>query len=486
MTERDSGYRPIRYHELTKHTPSSVRAGTHRIDWMDPPKPFKEYLELAPIALPKRSPNTGFPVSSALIGQLGEPRELDAAELARILVLAAGVKSVRPQPSGTPVYLRNYACAGALYPIEVYASCAGVAGVDDGLYHYSPLDDTLRQIRPGDPRPYLARAGGYRASLAQAPVTVVLTGIPWRTNWKYRARGYRHLYWDSGMIVANLLALAASGGHTSEVVAGFADTELDRLAGIDGRTEMSLCLVPVGFGQGSGEAAEPADAPAPEVEHAVGKLSFRTREYDEVLEAHLQTSLRSPAEAQFWQQDPYPNKAPAPEATALTGIERTIRKRGSKRRFSWKSIPKDDLEGMISASTYSLACDWGQDLTQIGVIANSVDGMEPGAYAAVWGMQQIAFGNLREKAKFLCLEQDLAGDAAATLFLMTDLEDAAATLGPRSYRAAQLNAGIVGGRIYLTAYGSDLGATGLTFYDEEVRTFFQTEAEPMLVVAVGR
>ena len=101
-------------------------------------------------------------------------------------------------------------------------------------------------------------------------------------------------------------------------------------------------------------------------------------------------------------------------------------------------------------------------------------------------MQQIAFGNLREKAKFLCLEQNLGGDAAATLFLMTDLEDASATLGPRSYRAAQLNAGIVGGRIYLCAYASGLGATGLTFYDEEVRTFFKTQAEPMLVVAVGR
>ncbi len=486
MTERDSGYRPIRYHELTKHSPTSVRAGTHRIDWMDQPEPFKNYLDLIPIPLPKRSPNTGFPVSSALIGRLGELRELDWTELARILKLAAGVKSVRPQPSGTPVYLRNYACAGALYPIEVYAACSGVAGLEDGLYHYNPQDDALRLIRPGDSRPYLVRAGGFRPSLAEAPLTVILTGIPWRTNWKYRARGYRHLFWDSGMIVANLLALAASGGHTSEVVAGFADDELDRLVGIDGRTEMSLCLVPMGFGQGDREAAAASEGPAAEIEHAVGKLSFRTREYDEVLEAHLATTLRSPAEAQFWQQDPYPNKAPPPEPTALTGIEKTIRRRGSKRQFSWKSILKEDLEGIISASTYSLACDWGQDLTQIGVIANAVDGVEPGAYAAVWGMQQIAFGNLREKAKFLCLEQDLGGDAAATLFLMTDLEDAAATLGPRSYRAAQLNAGIVGGRIYLSAYASGLGATGLTFYDEEVRSFFQTEAEPMLVVAVGR
>ncbi len=43
-----------------------------------------------------------------------------------------------------------------------------------------------------------------------------------------------------------------------------------------------------------------------------------------------------------------------------------IRKRGSKGR-SRKLDAKDDLEGIIASSTYSLACDWGQDLTQVGL-----------------------------------------------------------------------------------------------------------------------
>jgi hypothetical protein len=42
-------------------------------------------------------------------------------------------------------------------------------------------------------------------------VVLALTGIPWRTAWKYTERGYRHLFWDSGMILANVLALAPSG-----------------------------------------------------------------------------------------------------------------------------------------------------------------------------------------------------------------------------------------------------------------------------------
>jgi len=38
-------------------------------------------------------------------------------------------------------------------------------------------------------------------------------------------------------------------------------------------------------------------------------------------------------------------------------------------------------------------------------------------------------------------------------------------LGARGDRAAQLEAGIVAGRIYLGAYANRYGATGLTFYD---------------------
>jgi len=40
----------------------------------------------------------------------------------------------------------------------------------------------------------------------------------------------------------------------------------------------------------------------------------------------------------------------------------------------------------------------------------------------------------------------------------------------------QLEAGILGGKIYLAAYGQGLGATGLTFYDDDVVEFFTPPA----------
>jgi len=39
-------------------------------------------------------------------------------------------------------------------------------------------------------------------------IGLVLTGIPFRTGWKYGERGWRHLWWDAGTLLSNLLAVA--------------------------------------------------------------------------------------------------------------------------------------------------------------------------------------------------------------------------------------------------------------------------------------
>ncbi len=72
---------------------------------------------------------------------------------------------------------------------------------------------------------------------------------------------------------------------------------------------------------------------------------------------------------------------------------------------------------------------------------------------------------------------------------MADLEPILNRLGNRGYRAAQLEASITAGRIYLAAYALGLGATGLTFYDDAVTDFFSPHAKgksAMFLVAVGR
>ena len=57
------------------------------------------------------------------------------------------------------------------------------------------------------------------------------------------------------------------------------------------------------------------------------------------------------------------------------------------------------------------------------------------------------------------------------------------------YRAVQLEAGILGGKLYLGAYAQRLGATGLTFYDDEVIEFFSPHAagkSAIFLMALGK
>ena len=116
------------------------------------------------------------------------------------------------------VHFRAAASTGALYQTEVYVVAGAVEGLEPGIYHFSPGDFSLRRLRAGDFRGALALAAADDAVAAQ-PASLILSAIYWRNTWKYQARGYRHLFWDSGTMLGQLLAVAraldlpARAGH---------------------------------------------------------------------------------------------------------------------------------------------------------------------------------------------------------------------------------------------------------------------------------
>jgi hypothetical protein len=71
---------------------------------------------------------------------------------------------------------------------------------------------------------------------------------------------------------------------------------------------------------------------------------------------------------------------------------------------------------------------------------------------------------------------------------MTNLNPVIGALGNRGYRAAQFEAGVIAGKVYLSAYSLSMGASGSTFYDDAVTEFFSPHAKSkstMIVVGVG-
>lgn len=161
--------------------------------------------------------------------------------LAALLHGAAGVTGEIPVPGSTVVQcLRAWPSAGALYPIELYAVDAS------GAYHFDPVDAVLEQTAAG---PMLERLRPSVLTLARefdAPLAIVLTGVPERVMKKYGERGYRFLWLDAGHLAQNLILAATALGLGVCPIGGFYEDAVRAALSIDPR-ETPLYLLAMGY-----------------------------------------------------------------------------------------------------------------------------------------------------------------------------------------------------------------------------------------------
>jgi SagB-type dehydrogenase family enzyme len=274
---------------------------------------------------------------------------------------------------------------------------------------------------------------------------------------------------------------------------------VNRLLGLDSEREVALSVVALG----RGAEPPPALTEPPPLQEDTEPLSARTVDYPLIRDAHTATALPSGAAARAWRDAARAAVAARalrsasvpPPAVAVATIDDAIAKRRSARRFAHTTIAADAFAAILAAATRGVPFDFNGDdcatLVEPYVIVHAVDGLAPGAYAydvARAALEPLRLGDFRRDAGYLDLGQDLAADAAANVYLLADLDRVTAALGERGYRAAQLEGGIVGGKLYLAAYGLGLGATGLTFFDDEVTAFFSPHAagkDVMFLVALG-
>ena len=487
-----------RYRDLTKHTPASVKAARRRLDGKNKPVLYRTYPRAEMVALP-RVRALAQPALRALAEPAGPSEALDLERLGTLLFLTGGV--MRTLPSGRDI--RATAAAGALYPNELYAVTADLPGLAAGVYHYDPKQQRLTRLRSGDWRDALATAAD-DADIRRAPLTVVLTGILWRSAWKYRERAYRHLHWDGGMMLANLLAAANASAVPAVMHAAFVDTAAERLLGIDGRREAALAMVRLGSPRSPVAPARGGDLPS--IPYPPAALSPKPIDYPEALRYHAASSLPNVSAVRTVRRARV-NARPAgdaggagapvtlpPPALSEATLDAVVRRRSSTRRFAQRPISAAQLSAILATPAAPVGADFLQaqpSLVETYVIVHAVTGVPAGAYyfrTADRALLPLAVGDFRERARFLCLRQALAGDASAVLFYLADLHGIGRAFSERGYRLAELEAGLRAGRAYLTAYALGRGATGLTFFDDEVTRFFSPHAaglEPLLVVAAG-
>jgi len=505
MTDNRNSDAAWNYHNVTKHSYTSIRTNAHFMDWNNQPLPFKIYPTLEPMRLPGEVRQSGVAALSAIAERVSVQTNAspDLKAVAQLLYLSAGITR-RRKYSGGEIYFRAAACTGALYEVELYLVCGELGGLEAGVYHFGPAEFGLRKLRAGDYRGALVEATGGEAAIAHAPLTIICTCTYWRNAWKYQARTYRHFGWDNGTLLANLLAVATALGLPAKVVCGFVDANVNRLLDVNTEREVAFSLVAVGHADG---LPPPPPAEISPLSLETVPLSQREVDYPLMREIHAASSLDSKEEVEEWRghtpmTDVPPPAGPVVQLTPLSDaemprdpIEQVIQRRGSTRKFARSPITLTQLSTMLDRTTRGVPADFldppGAQLNDLYLIVHAVDGLSPGAYVfhrSRGALDCLKQGNFRADAGYLGLQQELPADAAIDIFFLADLRPILQRFGNRGYRAVQLEAGILGGKLYLAAYAQHLGATGLTFFDDDVTRFFSPHAEgksAIFLVAVG-
>jgi nitroreductase len=139
-----------------------------------------------------------------------------------------------------------------------------------------------------------------------------------------------------------------------------------------------------------------------------------------------------------------------------------------------QSVSREFLEWSLTASLrYSRVPHF--------IAVNAVDGLEPGLYRSRSLDAALRPGDLRDELFQVGAEQDLPRDAAFVVIAAVDAD----RLDDRAYREAQLDAGLVSGRLHLAAFALGLGATGMTFIDSEIPALLREPLAGLLLTCVG-
>jgi SagB-type dehydrogenase family enzyme len=218
--------------ELQVSATRAVRRNLHRRALVLPP-PLAPAVTLAQ-ALGARRSERGFASGDITFRELAT-------------VLHAGYGVTRPAGRDEPQPLRAVPSGGGLYPLEVYAMLARVEDAEPGLYHLDPLRPALEVLSLGaSPLAVLKEAAVYPEIVEGCAATLLITGMFWRSRFKYGLRGYRFTLLEAGHLVQNVLLMCVALGLAAVPLGGFYDRPVDELLGADGVNESVLYCVCLG------------------------------------------------------------------------------------------------------------------------------------------------------------------------------------------------------------------------------------------------
>ncbi len=134
--------------------------------------------------------------------------------------------------------------AGAKYPMEIFVVAGKVTWLAPGVYRYRPESHDLVLVKRGDFRQALSDEALSQEWVANAPVSIVITGVYERTMEKYGERGIRYVHIEAGAVAENIYLQAVSLKLGTTYVGAFSDEGVRAILGAN--DVAPLGILPVG------------------------------------------------------------------------------------------------------------------------------------------------------------------------------------------------------------------------------------------------
>lgn len=485
------------YHGQTCHSRSRIDGAG--LDWSDQPDVFKRYpdadsLPLIPVAELCRKSLWG--IVSEKKDETG-PRQLDLGLLSDIIAMGNGI-TLKRDHGGTLYTFRSAASAGALYPVEVYVDIINVEGVPQGLYHVNIRDFSLERLRK---KPNVSRKG------TRSSARIFLTGIFYRSAWKYGKRAYRYILNDLGHVSGNILLSAGAHNLNTHLSYDFPDEAVNAYLGLNPTREVCLAHIDLGMDPTQNSLFHTSihrDMQGP-IACQASPVSRKNVSYPNVLGIHQSGMMASldgnprkdiDCKGLIQRVTRWESVTSASPGIKGKGLGESILNRRSRRNFVDEVMAKDHAMSLIDlvSRTWRLirakaGCHPG---FLPGFVCSRQGAMVPGFYLI--NPDQNQYG-LVEEGLFMnsmagaCLDQMWLKMAGFHFLMLSELASLDDAMGPRGYRHVMMNAGLLGQVIYLGAVSLGLGCCGIgAYYDDEVSRILDLDEHEYLLylVAAGR
>lgn len=171
---------------------------------------------------------------------------LNALTLKELSFLLWATQGVR-KTAGPGTAFRTVPSAGCRHAIETYISVFNIAGLEEGIYRYLPVEHQILLIsQPVQLSSRITEAALGQKFVGKSAVTFIWTAIPYRMEWRYDIAAHKVIAIDAGHICQNLYTCCEAIHAGACAVAAYNQDLMDGLLGVDGTEEFTIYLAPVG------------------------------------------------------------------------------------------------------------------------------------------------------------------------------------------------------------------------------------------------